>query len=129
MPGPYSATGPVVVYKTKKDYRNHLTVQLSADGQIITAFPGPSDAIGQKPIQLEDGYLLKRMVGDAYLSLTIDEYAAGSHRYTRDELLNLVIDRDPYLEKYDCCGCTDMDTASINLLIRENRLKKCKSIR
>ena len=35
------ATGPVVVYKTKMDYRNHVSVQLSADGNTITAYPGP----------------------------------------------------------------------------------------
>jgi len=55
------ATGPVVVYKTKKDYRNHVSVQLSADGNTITA------------------------------------YAESSHSYTVEDILALVIDKDPYL--------------------------------
>jgi hypothetical protein len=128
LPGPPEATAPVVVYKTKKDYRDYMTVQLSADGQTVTAFPAPSDVPGQKPVQLADGYLLKRMVGDAYLSVTIDDYANASRHYSSDELFKLVIDRDPYLEKYDCSGYTDTDTASINNLIRRGDLKKCKTL-
>jgi len=129
IPGPAAHNAPVVVYKTRKDYRDLVTVQLSADGRTITAFPAPYDAAGQKPIQLENGYLLKRMVGDAYLSLTIDEYAGAGHIYSKEGLLRLVIDRDPYLEKYDCSGCTAMDTASINALIREGGLVNCKRIK
>jgi hypothetical protein len=128
LPGPSGATAPVVVYKTKKDYRENMTVQLSADGRTVTAFPAPSDIMGQRPVQLSDGYLLKRMVGDVYLSLTIDEYASASRLYSVEELLQLVIDRDPYLEKYDCSGCTGRDTSSINNLIRNGDLKKCKAL-
>ena len=96
-----SATGPVVVYKTKKDYRNHVSVQLSADGLTITAYPGPSDILAQKPIELTDGYLLERMVGDIFLSLTIDACADASNIHTAEVLLALVIDRESYLEMYD----------------------------
>ena len=52
IPEASTATGPLVVYKTKKDYRDHVSVQLSADGKTITAYPGPSDAMAQKPIEL-----------------------------------------------------------------------------
>ena len=128
MSGPSAATGPVVVYKTKKDYRNHVSVQLSADGNTITAYPGPSDVLAQKPIELAEGYLLKRMVGDVYLSLTIDSYAESSHSYTVEDLLALVIDKDPYMEIYECRDCTNGDTASINFLIKKGKLRKCKSL-
>ena len=125
---PDRTTEPVVVYKTKKDYREKVSVQLSHDGKTITAYPGPSDVLFQKPLELADGYLLKRMVGDAYLSLTIDAYADTSHIYTVEDLLVLVIDREPYLEKYDCSCCTGPDTASINKLIRKGELKNCSSL-
>ena len=128
IPVPGNATGPVVVYKCKKDYRDKVSVQLSADGLTITAYPGPSDVLAQKPIELTDGYLLKRMVGDVFLSLTIDAYANASHSYTVDDLLTLVIDREPYLEMYDCSGFTSPDTASINKLIRKGGLKNCRSL-
>ena len=124
-----SATEPVVVFKTKKDYRDKVSVQLSPDGKTITAYPGPSDVLFQKPLELADGYLLKRMIGDVFLSLTIEAYADTSHIYTVEDLLALVIDREPYLEMYDCSCCTSPDTASINLLIREKKLKKCRSLR
>ncbi len=51
-------------------YSENITVQLSKDGKKITAYPRPSDAEHQRPIQPADGYLFKRMVGDAFLSIT-----------------------------------------------------------
>jgi hypothetical protein len=127
--GPSAATAPVVVYKTRGDYRDLVTVQLSSDGQSVAAFPAPSDAIRQRPIPLANGYLLKRMVGDTYLSLSIEAYAKASRRYTSDELMEMVVDTDPYLERYDCAECTGLDTTSINTLIRAGELKKCRSVR
>ena len=121
-------TEPVMVYKTKKDYRDKVSVQLSPDGKTITAYPGPSDVLFQKPLELADGYLLKRMIGDVFLSLTINAYADTSNIYTVEDLLALVIDREPYLEMYDCSGCTSPDTASINKLIRKGELKNCSSL-
>lgn len=124
-----TVSAPVVVYKTKKDYRDRVSVQLSADKRTITAYPAPSDVPFQKPIELDGGYLLKRMVGDAYLSLTIEEYAGSSRRYSAEDLLELVVDMDPYLEIFDCSGCCDGDTASLNELIRKNKLSRCKTLR
>jgi len=121
------ARGPVVVFKTKKDYRDKVSVQLSPDGKTITAFPAPSDVLFQKPLELINGYFLKRMVGDAYLSLSIDDYASSLHSYTSEELLDLVIDRDPFLEIYECSKSKDGDTASINKMIRKGELKNCSS--
>ena len=124
-PGPCDASGPTVVYKTKQDYSNNVTIQLSKDGKKVTASPGPLDALNQRPIVLADGYLLKRMVGDAVTSLTIEQYAFSSVHYSAIDLLSLVIDKDPYLEKYECCECTQGDTATINDLIRKHQLSKC----
>lgn len=127
-PGPCDASGPVIVYKTKNDYSNNLTVQLSKNGKEITAYPGKQDASHQRPITLENGYLLKRMVGDVVLSLTIDEYVNSSTNYTSADFFNLIIDRDPYLEKYQCCECTGRDTTAINELIRTNKLSNCDDL-
>lgn len=128
-PGPCDASGPVIVYKTTKDYSNNVTVQLSKDGGKITAYPGRFDAITQKPIELANGYFLKRMVGDAVLSLTIEEYAASSMGYSPTDLFNLIIDKNPYLEKFECCECTSTDTAAINDLIRKNQLSRCEDLK
>ena len=128
-PGPCDASGPVIVYKTTHDYSNNVTIQLSKDGNIVTAYPGKLDAIKQKPIVLANGYLLKRMVGDVVLSITIDEYAASSTDYSPTELINLIIDRNPYLEKFECCECTGRDTSAINELIRKNQLSRCQDLK
>ncbi len=126
-PGPCDDTGPIIVYKTRNDYSNNVTVLLSKDGKKVSAYPGPSDALNQRPIQLDKGYLLKRMVGDAVLSLTIDEYSKSTTYYSPTELYALIIDKNPYTEKYECCKCVDGDTASINQLIRNDQLSKCEN--
>jgi hypothetical protein len=128
-PGPCDASGPVIVYKTTNDYSNNVTVQLSKDGKNVSAYPGKFDAVKQKPIELANGYLLKRMVGDAVLSLTIEEYAASSLNYSPTDLFNLIIDKNPYLEKFECCECTGIDTAAINDVIRNNQLFKCENLK
>ena len=128
-PGASHATGPVVIYKTRKDYREHVSVQLSEDGRSVVAFPGRSDVLAQRPVELTEGYLLKRMVGNAFLSITIEEYAASPDAFSPEELRALVIDRKPYLEIYECSACSQGDTASLNQLIRQDDLKQCKSLR
>ena len=127
--GPCDASGPVIVYKTNQDYSNKVTIQLSEDGKTVTAYPGSSDAARQRPIQLANGYFLKRMVGDAVLSLTIDEYSQSIGSLSPTDLYNLIIDKSPYLEKYECCNCTGQDTAVINDLIRKNQLPKCDNLK
>lgn len=128
-PDPCDASGPVVVYKTRQDYSENVTIQLSGDGKVVTAYPGKLDAVKQRPVELINGYLLKRMTGDAVTSLTIEEYASSAIDYSPADLLNLVIDKDPYLEKYECCKCTKGDTAVINDLIRKNQLNNCDSLK
>jgi len=128
-PGPCDASGPVIVYKTKGDYHDKVSVQLSKDKNSITCYPGKDDATRQKPIELENGYLLKRMCGDTFLSISIDDYSNSTQIFSNADLLSLVLDSDPYTEKYECCECTGLDTAKINNLIRENQLGKCKNIK
>jgi len=128
-PEPCDASGPVIVYKTKQDYSNNITIQLSKDKKEVVCTPGPQDALNQRPIQLANGYLLKRMCGDAVTSVTVDDFINSSHSYTSEEWLSLVIDTDPYLEKYECCKCTGQDTAAINNLIRKNQLSNCEDLK
>ncbi len=128
-PGPCDASGPVIVYKTRQDYSDKLSIQLSNDRDEITCYPGKGDAIHQKPIELANGYLLKSMCGNAFLSISIDEYVNSTQKFSSSDLLSLVIDTDPFVEKYECCECTERDTAKINILIKTNQLLKCKSLK
>jgi hypothetical protein len=128
-PGPCDTSGPLIVYKTKQDYSNNITIQLSKDKKKVTCTPGPQDAASQRPIQLADGYLLKRMCGNAVTSITYEDFIKSTTSYTSAEWLSLVIDTDPYLEKYECCKCTGQDTAVINDLIRNDQLSKCDNLK
>jgi len=128
-PGPCDASGPVIVYKTRNDYHDKVSVQLSKDKKSITCYPGKDDAARQKPIELVNGYLLKRMCGDTFLSISIDDYVNSTEMFSCADLLGLVLDSDPYSEKYECCECTGLDTAKVNNLIRNNQLGKCENIK
>jgi hypothetical protein len=126
--GPCDATGPVIVYKTRGDYSNLISVNLSKDGTRVTALPGQDYVEEQRPIPLANGYWLQRMVGTVYLSITIDEFSDMSNHYTNEDLLRAVIDKDPFTEYYNICSCVDdnQDTAAFNRIIREGRLGECE---
>jgi hypothetical protein len=115
--------GPVVVYKTRYDYSNNVSVQLSDDKKTITAYPGPTDAI--KPTLLANGYYLQTMLGNAFLSITIDEYRDSSNKYPFDKLMNYMLDSAPYTEHYELCECSGRDTFSLNNLIRHDSIGMC----
>jgi len=125
--GRCDAIGPVEVYKTKGEYSNLITVNLSRDGKKITARPGENYVQNQRPIPLANGYLKKRMAGNVFLSITIDEFSNPNNHYSEEDLLNAVLDKDPYTEYYSICGClVEGDTAEINNIIREGKLSDCR---
>lgn len=43
-------------------------------------------------------------------------------------LIEYVIDTDPYIEKYECCEYTGNDRARINIIIKEDRLEECRNL-
>ncbi len=119
-------TGPIVVYKTKKDYSNNVSVQLSADKKTVTAYPGSFEV--HKPIPLANGYYLQTTLGNAFLSITLDQYADTNNNYPHDQLIEYVIDPDPFTEFYEVCPCAMVagrDTFSLNRLILHDSLSKC----
>ena len=120
---------PVIIYKVDSDYIDNLIVQTSEDGKSITAFPGQSDAAKQKPLKLAGGYYLKRMTGDSYLSISIDDYAEAKRDFSAGDLEKLILDEDPVTELYDCSDCLSSDTAAVNRFILEGKLSTCTSLR
>ena len=56
VPGPSYAKAPLVVYKTRRDYRPLVSVELSEDGKSVSAFPAPSDVEAQRPVELANGF-------------------------------------------------------------------------
>jgi len=119
-------------FKSSKDYSNYVPVGLSDDKNRITSAPGN---IYRWPVKLIDDYYLNGSMGvnSGYLSLTIEEHNAYEIKPGVDSLYKLLIEKDPYLEYYqrndngtfrDENGAYGIDTAHINLLIRNNQLEK-----
>jgi hypothetical protein len=116
---------PVIIVKVDKEYAERLTVQTSDNGREITAFPAQSEASGQKPLNLSGGYYLRRMTGDTYLSISIDDYAEAKRTFSPGDLERLILDEDPVIELYDCSACVSTDTVALNRFIKEGGLSTC----
>jgi hypothetical protein len=124
------------VYKTKNDYTDKVSVQLSEDKSEIKSLPAPSDVdtTGSRPLHLVEGYYLNGSSGPntGYLSLTKKEYSKYEVAPSRDSMYSLLIDKDPFIRFYsrdDDNGFRDVnvspygiDTAKINDLIRRGTL-------
>lgn len=137
---PQFTTGPpALLYKTKKDYSGLVPVLLSADKTRIVSYPDPRDFSNTGkypvPLRLEKGYLLdERGIGlsVAYLKLTYEEYAALPKAPSLQEIMQLIVDKDPLTELCNCgnrLAFRDPET-QLNALIRSGKLKTtCKVIK
>lgn len=116
---PSGIPAPIVVYKTKGDYRDFVSVMLSLDGSTILAYPGPRDAALERPIALGEGYLIGQMPGaghpdGAFLDIHIGDYSKMPEEYLLSiDLQNHLLDRNPFLEIYNCSNATNQ-TAMVN---------------
>lgn len=132
VPGP-----PVIIYKTKKDYYNHVPVTLSEDKARITSFPAQSDIRinGQYtyPTRLNDGYLLDNRgisKNTAFLRFTYDDYYTMDNIPTAERLMNYIIDDDPFLELYECGKKSNYDNLAemLNRKIETGELRGCEDL-
>lgn len=93
---------PIIIYKTKKDYRQLVPIIVSESGQVV-GFPARSD-LGSSghfsyPVALADGYLWDRRgvsLNSVFLDLTYEAYAALPADPSPDTLLKHVLDRNPF---------------------------------
>lgn len=113
-------TAPVVIYKTKNDYSNNISVLLSNDQTQVLAYPGITDAAIQHPVPLANGYYLQEMVGNAFTSYTFADYAAHGQNYNDADFLSHIADCAPFTEYW--VGCSSRDTATLNNIIRNGQL-------
>ena len=129
----FSASPHILVYKTREDYNNRVPVILSADKSEIVSYPDPKDLKSSEryslPSKLSGGYLLDNRgigVNVAFLSLTYQEYAGLNQAPSVKELYNLILDKDPLTELYDCgTRNTFKDPVKqIDRLIRSNKLQE-----
>jgi hypothetical protein len=134
---PVFVTGPsVMVYKTRADLADKVPVTLSTDGSSVASYPDPKDLRGASgpplPTALHKGYLLdnRGINGQvAFLKMTYTEYAALKEAPSAQDLLGMIIDRDPLVE---LCNCGDKkaftnEVEQLDRLIDDGELRKiCK---
>lgn len=133
-PGPH-----LLVYKTKKNYRNLVPVLLSDDKSSIISYPAPTDikAMGKNgyPTTLISGYLMdNRGIGTnvAFLKLSYSEYAKLKTVPTVDKLYKMIKDKDPITEMCDCGLKMSFKEPQkeVNAIIKAGELhKKCKVLK
>lgn len=134
-----TAGAPVLVYKTRGDYRNLVPVALSSDGKSVIAYPAPGDvkteAGFQTPTVLHNGYLLDNRgitPSVAFLKYSYEEYAAFAATPTLGELYDAIQIQNPLTELYDCGSQTAYKNreTEINELIDKGQLRtKCKIVK
>lgn len=135
-----AAPGPrVLVYKTRRDYRNLVPVILSEDGSSIISYPHPADLkSGQRfstPLVLSKGYLLdERGIGPnvAFLKFTYEEYAALKELPDLNVMYNWIVDKNPLEFMCDCglrSGFSDIEKQLNDLIDRNKLLDNCKKIK
>ena len=100
---------PLLIYKTKKDYRHNVPVILSDDKTKIISYPHPRDLMrGEElaiPTQLVKGYLLdNRGINEnvAFIKYTYEEYVKLNELPTVVDLYEMIIDKDPLVEMWSC---------------------------
>jgi hypothetical protein len=133
-PGPH-----LLVYKTKKDYRQLVPVLLSDDRKSIVSYPDPSDIKAQGttaiPTQLKSGYLIdNRGIGEnvAFLKMSYKEYAKLKSVPTVEKLYGMIKDKDPLIMLCDCGLKRTFKNpkAEVNAMIdKKTLLTKCKVLK
>lgn len=100
---------PTTIYKTTKDYSKNVPITLSDDKSKIVSYPAPSDIYYKGelsyPIELANYYLLDNRgvsINTAFLKYTYDEYSKLKEVPDLKTLYNLIIDKNPITEMYNC---------------------------
>jgi len=130
----------ILVYKTKANCVNLAPIILSDDKTTIVSYPHPEDIKTDRgyllPTFLNSGYLLdNKGIGKnvAFLKIAYEEYAKLQNAPSLIELYELITDKDPLIELYDCgikTALPDVEIIRLNKLIDNNSLRiTCKLIK
>lgn len=128
------------IYKLKGDYLDKVCVGLTDDKSNIRVYPAADSNCGdpdEKPYKVKDDYYLDGCcnygINSAYLTITKEEYQDIWQSLTKDSMMNLILDADPYVEYYidedrillkNCTDCFVLDTALLNEIISNQELDK-----
>lgn len=135
---PILAVAPVIIYKTKANYIMHVPVTLTPDKKSVSSYPAPSDVYYNGdlayPVQLEgDFFLDKRGIdtNSAFTKWTYYEYSRLPKTPTQQEIMNMMLETDPFTEIYDMGKRSDYKDLEedLNKIIRKGDFKKYKKLK
>ena len=124
-----------IIYKTKKDYSQNVTIQMNKEKTKITGFPAPSDiqinGELQTPIPLDKGFLYDRRgvsINTVFISMTYQEYSKLKKAPPANELMSIIIDKNPMVELYYCPSLKqNSKIETMNALVNSG-FPECKKI-
>ncbi len=135
--GMLEAQAPLIIYKTRADHVHHVPITLNSTKDKITSYPAPSDLFFEGelalPVKLKEGFLLDRRgisANTVFTSYTYEEYSKLESVPPIEELMDSVIDTDPFVSIYDCGkrGSYKDLVKEINTKIRKG-MEGCKEIK
>ncbi len=104
-----TAGPPAIIYQTVADYFDKVPVTLSEDKSEVVSYPGVKDVYYKGelsyPTKLDDDYFLDNRGIDAntaFLKLTYEEYSKLETTPTKEELYDMILDKDPIKKMYNC---------------------------
>lgn len=119
----------IVIYKTKANYSMLVPIGLSADKKEIVSYPDPTDVKNDSgfyyPTALNDGYWLDNIgVGPntAYMGISLKEYSQLSEPIALAEMLNILVDPDPFTEIWNCGSRGSVSVDELNNWITTKKL-------
>ncbi len=131
------ASAPVIIYKTRTDYSDHVPVTMDVKKAHIVSFPAQSDLKRDGgfsyPTRLANGWLLDNRgitPNSVFLRFTYDDYYNMDHIPTAQSLMNYITDKDPFTRMYKCGRRNDYQNIEdeLNAKIRNGKLDKCERL-
>ena len=129
-----ASTGPdAIIYQTKNDYALMVPVIMNDIKTDIVSFPAPGDLLYKGkpalPDVLTNGFLLdNRGINKnvAFLNITYDDYMMLKETPAKDELMEMILDKDPLLKMYNCGkrALFNNEVEELNAYILENDFSK-----
>ena len=133
----YAAGPSAIIYKTKNNYYDKIPVTLNEGKTKIISYPGTRDIFYKGelayPSKLSEGYLLDNRginKNTAFLKITYEEYSKKADASSSSEMMNMILDKEPFLEIYDCGSRYQYKNAvaELNAAINNKELNKFKKI-
>jgi hypothetical protein len=130
------ANEPVLIYKTRRNYNDHVPVLMDDQKTRILSYPDPTDLYYRGkislPTRLKNGYLLdNRGIGKnvAFLTYTYEAYVNLKQAPDMKQLTDSLLDRNPLTELWQCGSRSRFseEEKELNILI-DKGFPGCKAL-